>query len=150
AGQGISASAIGLIIAMSAAGGFLARIILPQLIARVGALRLFGLALALGGVCLAIVPFANGALALGIISFIFGCGLNVSQPISLTLMYNRSPKGRSGAGLGLRFAVDNASRLVTPMLFGAATAFMGIGAVFWLNAALLGLGGLVAKLEGKD
>lgn len=150
AGQGISASAIGIIIAMTAAGGFFARIILPQLIARVGALRLFGLALALGGVCLALVPFANGALALGIISFVFGCGLNVSQPISLTLMYNRSPKGQSGAGLGLRFAVDNASRLFTPMIFGAATAVMGIGVVFWINAALLGLGGLVAKMEGKD
>ena len=150
AGQGISASAIGIIIAMSAAGGFLARIILPQLIARFGALRLFGGALVLGGLCFAAVPLASGALMLGIISFIFGCGMNVSQPISLTLMYNRSPQGRSGAALGLRFAVDNASRLVTPMLFGVATAAMGMGVVFWINAVLLGLGGLVAKMEGKD
>jgi len=65
-------------------------------------------------------------------------------------MYNRSPQGRSGAALGLRFAVDNASRLVTPMLFGVATAAMGMGVVFWINAVLLGLGGLVAKMEGKD
>lgn len=150
AGQGLSASAIGLIIAMTAAGGFFARIVLPQLIARVGALRLFGLALVVGGVCLAAVPFAHGVVALSVISFIFGSGLNMSQPISLTLMYDRSPQGRSGAALGLRFAVDNASRLFSPMLFGAATAVMGIGVVFWINAALLGLGGLVAKLEGKD
>jgi MFS family permease len=150
AGHGISATAIGIIIAMTAAGGFLARLILPQMIARMGALPLFGYALLLGGACFVLVPFLSNTLALCVVAFIFGSGLNVSQPIALMVMYDRSPKGRSGAALGMRFAVDNATKLVGPMLFGAVAAVTTLGAVFWLNAVLLGLGGLVAKREEKD
>ena len=149
AGYGISASAIGLILAMTAVGGFVARLILPQLIARLGTLRLFGYALVLGALCFVVVPFVNGTLVLCIIAFVFGCGLNVSQPIALMVMYDRSPRGRSGAALGLRFAFDNATKLVGPMLFGAVAATTGMGAVFWINALLLGLGGFMAKLEKK-
>ena len=135
--HGLSASAIGVVIAMCAVGGFAARTILPALIARLKEEQVLAYALVLGGLTFAAVPFVTTAVALSAISFAFGFGLNVSQPISLIIMYARSPAGRSGEALGVRFAVDNATKLVGPVIFGAIAAALGIAALFWINAVML-------------
>ena len=82
------------------------------------------------------------------IAFVFGFGLNVTQPISLIIMYARSPEGRSGEALGVRFAADNATKLVGPIIFGAIAAAVGVPPLFWINAAML-VGGGVLMRPGK-
>ena len=144
-GHGLSASAIGVIIAMCAVGGFAARMILPPLIAWLNEEKVLAYALVLGGVSLAAVPFVTTAAALSIIAFFFGFGLNVSQPISLMIMYARSPEGRSGETLGVRFAVDNATKLVSPVIFGALAAAVGVAALFWINAVMLAGGSFLVR-----
>jgi predicted MFS family arabinose efflux permease len=144
--HGLSASAIGVVIAMCAVGGFAARTILPTLIAwLVKEEKVLAYALVLGGASLVAVPFVTTAVALSIISFAFGFGLNVSQPISLMIMYARSPEGRSGEALGVRFTVDNATKLVGPVIFGAMAAAFGVAALFWINAAMLAGGSLLIR-----
>lgn len=143
--HGLSASAIGVVIAMCAVGGFAARTILPALIARLKEEQVLAYALVLGGLTFAAVPFVTTAVALSAISFAFGFGLNVSQPISLIIMYARSPAGRSGEALGVRFAVDNATKLVGPVIFGAIAAALGIAALFWINAVMLAGGSLLVR-----
>ena len=69
------------------------------------------------------------------------------EPIALTLMYSRSPKGRSGEALGLRFALDNAARLAGPIVFGAVASAFGIGAIFWINALVLAAGGALTRMD---
>ena len=143
--HGLSASAIGVVIALCAVGGFAARVILPQLIAWLNEERVLAYALVLGGLSLFAVPFVTTAVALSIIAFCFGFGLNVSQPISLMIMYARSPEGRSGEALGVRFAVDNATKLVGPVIFGALAAALGVAVLFWINAVMLAGGSLLVR-----
>jgi MFS family permease len=144
-GHGLSSTEIGVVIAMCAIGGFAARIILPSWIARLSEERVLGQALLLSGVCLVLVPFVQTAVALSIIAFVFGFGLNVTQPISLMIMYARSPEGRSGEALGVRFAADNATKLVGPIIFGAIAAAVGVPPLFWINAAMLTAGGVLLR-----
>ena len=147
--HGLSASAIGIIIGMCAVGGFGARMILPPLIAWLKEEKVLAYALVLGGLSLVAVPFVTTAAALSVIAFFFGFGLNVSQPISFMIMYARSPAGRSGEALGVRFAVDNATKLVAPVIFGALAAAFGVAALFWINAAMLTSGSMLIRPAGK-
>ncbi len=148
--HGLSASAIGVVIGMCAVGGFAARMILPRLIAWLNEEKVLAYALVLGGASLVTVPFVTTAAALSTIAFFFGFGLNVSQPISLIIMYARSPEGRSGEALGVRFAADNATKLVGPVIFGAIAAAAGVVALFWINAVMLAGGGLLVRPSGKS
>ena len=141
----LSASAIGVVVAMCAVGGFVARVILPAWIAWSSEEKVLAAALAISGASFVAVPFVTSALALSAIAFVFGFGLNVTQPISLMIMYARSPEGRSGETLGVRFAVDNATKLVGPVIFGALAAAFGVPALFWINAAMLGAGGVLVR-----
>jgi predicted MFS family arabinose efflux permease len=149
--HGLSASAIGVVVAMCAVGGFAARTILPALIARLRHEEtVLAYALVIGGLSFVAVPFVTSAVALSVISFAFGFGLNVSQPISLMIMYARSPEGRSGEALGVRFTVDNATKLVGPVIFGAIAAAFGVAALFWINAAMLAGGSFLVRPAEKN
>ncbi len=143
--HGLSGAAIGVVIAMCAVGGFAARVILPSWIAWLSEERVLAHALVLSGLSFVLVPFVTTALALSVIAFVFGFGLNVTQPISLIIMYARSPEGRSGEALGVRFAADNATKLVGPVIFGAIAAAVGVAPLFWINAVMLAGGGLLIR-----
>lgn len=145
--QGLSASAIGVIIGTSAAGGFAGRLLLTRLIAWCNEEKVLAYALMVGALSFTAVPFFTSAAALSIVAFVFGFGLNCSQPITLMLIYSRSAQGQSGAALGLRFAVDNGVRLVSPVLLGMVASAFGLGVMFWLNALVLGAGGVLTHVD---
>src|SRR4051812_40683132 len=144
----LSSAAIGVVIAMCAVGGFAARVILPSWIARFSEEKVLAQALVVSGLSFVLVPFVTTALALSVIAFVFGFGLNVTQPISLMIMYARSPEGRSGEALGVRFAADNATKLVGPVIFGAIAGALGVAPLFWINAAMLVAGGALMRPMG--
>jgi len=145
--QGLSASAIGAIIATSAAGGFLARLLLTRLIAWGNEEKVLAFALLAGALTFVAVPFFKTGPVLSVIAFVFGFGINCTQPIALMLLYARSPEGRSGEALGLRFAIDHAARLVGPVVFGMVASAFGLGAVFWTSALVLGAGGAISHAD---
>ncbi len=147
--QGLSASAIGAIIATCAGGGFLARLLLTRLIALGNEEKVLSFALFVGALSFLAVPFFKTVLVLSLIAFVFGFGINCTQPIALMLLYARSPEGRSGEALGLRFALDNAARMVSPVVFGLVASALGLAAVFWINALVLGAGSLVTRADAR-
>ena len=96
-----------------------------------------------------LVPFFENMYALGAISFIFGLGMGCGTPITLMLMFNNSPSGRSGEAMGLRMSVDNLVRIVSPIVFGAVASGFGLAFVFWINALMLGAGGVLPAAPKK-
>ena len=70
-----------------------------------------------------------------------GCG----QPLSVVLTYNYSPQGRAGEAIGLRVAINNSMHVVMPTAFGGLGSLLGLGPVFWVSAAVLGMGAYVAR-----
>jgi MFS family permease len=142
---GLSASAIGVVLAAYAAASLVVRFALPKLIARSGEEKVLAAAFALGAGGFLLVPFVHSAAVLTLVSFIVGLGLGCTSPLTIMLMFTHSVEGRSGEAMGLRLTVDNLTRLVGPVVFGFIASGVGLAAVFWLNALMLGSGGAFAR-----
>jgi len=142
---GLSASAIGVVLAAYAAAAFVVRYLLPNLISRLGEERVLRYAFALSGISVLLVPFFKSAAVLALISLLIGLSLGLMGPITMMLMFSQSAEGRSGEALGLRQTADNLTRLTGPLLFGMVASAAGLAVVFWLNAAMLGSGSLLAR-----
>ena len=148
---GLSASAIGIVLAMYAVASFAVRVVTPRLVEKFGEEKLLAGAFVLSAFGFLLVPFFENIYALGVISFIFGLGMGCGTPITLMLMFNNSPSGRSGEAMGLRMSVDNLVRIVSPIVFGAVASGFGLALVFWINALMLGAGGALpgARCRGR-
>lgn len=149
---GLSASAIGVVLAIFPGAAFVVRIFLPRMITLFGEDRLLSYAFFTGATGLMLVPFFQGAAMLGLISFIFGIGMGCGQPITIMMTFSGSREGRSGEALGLRITANHLARMAGPVLFGMIGSAFGVFPVFWANALMLASGGLLARfgsLHGK-
>ena len=142
---GLSASTIGMVLAVNSAAMLVVRVILPRLIAGFKEERVLAGAFFVGAAGLAIIPFFKSAAILGLISFGFGLGMGCGQPIISMLMFSRSAEGRSGETMGLRMSVLHLTRLVAPIAFGSIASAFGLVAMFWINALLMGSGGILSR-----
>jgi hypothetical protein len=77
--------------------------------------------------------------------------LGSAQPNVMSLLHDRSPRGRVGEALGLRTTIMNSSHVVLPLVIGAFGSVLGAAAGFWMMTAALTGGGWSAwqrmKLE---
>lgn len=142
---GMSASVIGVVLAMNAAAAFVVRLLLPRMLAALKEERLLAYAFYTGATALLLMPFFQSAMMLGVTSFIFGLGMGCTGPIVTMLMFGRSPPGRSGEALGLKVTVNHLTKVVGPVFFGSIAGAFGVFAVFWVNAMMLGTGGVLSQ-----
>lgn len=144
-GIGLSASAIGAILATHSAASFVVRAIMPNLIARLGEETLLSYSLYLAGMGFLLVPAFESAFGLAANSFMFGLGMGCGQPITTMLLFSHSPAGRSGETLGVRQTVDNIMRVISPPLFGIIASAAGLFPVFGISALMMAAGGVIAR-----
>jgi len=140
-GIGLSASVIGVVLAMFSAAAFVVRLIMPRIIAWLGEAAVLAYAFFLGAASLMLMPFFTSAVVLSLLSFAFGLGMGCGQPITMMLTFSTSTEGHSGEVLGLRITVNHLARMVGPVIFGAIGSAFGIFPVFWVNALMLASGG---------
>ena len=141
---GMSATAIGVVLAALAAASFVVRLFMPRLVNKFGDERLLAHSFSLGAAGFMLAPFCDAVLPLALVSFVFGLGMGCGQPITTMLMFNHSPPGRIGETLGLRLTANNLMRVLGPVVFGWVGSGFGLFAVFWLNALVRGAGGVLA------
>ncbi len=144
-GIGMSAAAIGVVLAMFAAAGFVVRLIMPALLRWRSEEAVLAYAFYVSAASFLLVPLCHGAATLGLLSFIFGLGNGCGQPITMMMTFSNSQEGRSGEALGLRSSVNHLTRVVGPVLFGYVASATGLAAVFWINALMLGGGGILNR-----
>jgi MFS family permease len=152
-GIGLSASVIGIILGMFAVAAFVVRLVMPRLVKRFGADTVLIGSLYMGAVAYLLFPIFETPVLLAVMAFALGLGMGCSQPVSLMLIYDRAPPGRSGEALGLRLMINNFTHIAVPMLFGSLGTAFGVAPVFIANAAILGAGGILsrrAKVELAD
>jgi MFS family permease len=143
---GLSASAIGMILGVFAVAAFVVRLVMPRMIQRFSSDTVLVWAMFIGGAAYLIFPLFQHALLLAAVTFVLGLGLGCSQPVSLMLIYDRAPPGRSGEALGLRLTINNFMHITIPLFFGAlGTLFGGAAPVFLANAAIMTAGGLLSR-----
>lgn len=142
---GLSGSAIGAVLATFAGAAFVVRFGMPRLILRLGEERLLAYSFYLAAMGFLLVPFFGSAVALAMVSFMFGLGMGCGQPVTTMLIFSRCAAGRSGETLGLRQSVNNVMRVSAPALFGFVASAFGLLPVFWINALMMAAGGWLAR-----
>jgi MFS family permease len=147
---GLSASAIGTVLAGFAGAYFVVRFVMPHLIARFGEERLLAYAFYLAAAGFLLVPFFKNAVSLAMVSFMFGLGMGCGQPITTMLLFNRTPEGRSGETFGLRQTTNNLLRVTMPSVFGLIASAFGLLPVFCLSALLMAAGGEITRPKRTD
>lgn len=147
--MGLTASAIGVVLAMYPAAAFAMRLVLSQLLVRFREDRLLACAFYVGAASLIVVPFFSSATMLALISFVFGLGMGCCGPIVTMLMFENAPEGRSGEALGLKMTVNHFTKVVSPMVFGSVASAFGLSPVFWINAVMLATGGFLSTMSPK-
>jgi MFS family permease len=140
-GIGLSASAIGIVLAMFSAAAFVVRVIIPRLITWLGEEKVLACAFFLGAASFLLVPFFKSAVVLAMVSFAFGLGMGCGQPITMMMTFSNSAEGHSGEALGLRITVNQLTSVIVPVAFGAIGSAFGIFPVFWGIALMLASGG---------
>ena len=143
---GLSASAIGMILGSFSVAAFLVRLVMPRMVTRWGADTVLVWALFIGGAAYVLFPAFEHAVLLAAVALVLGLGLGCSQPVSLMLIYDRAPQGRSGEALGLRVTINNFMHITIPLVFGAiGTIFGSAVPVFLANAAIMTVGGVLSR-----
>jgi predicted MFS family arabinose efflux permease len=149
-GIGLSASSIGVVLAMFAVAGFVVRIIMPRLLAWRAEEAVLAYAFYFSALSFLLVPFCKSSITLGLLGFVFGLGNGCGQPITMMLTFSHSAEGRSGEALGLRSTVNHFTRLIGPALFGYLASAVGLAGVFWINGLMLGAGGMLSRTGNAD
>jgi MFS family permease len=89
-------------------------------------------------------PLFHSAWPLAATSFLLGIGCGVGQPLSMTMVYNASPKGRAAEATGMRITVNQLMHFTIPLVFGGLGSVAGYAAVFLTNAGFLVVGGYMS------
>jgi predicted MFS family arabinose efflux permease len=142
---GLSASAIGVVLAMSGIAAFVVRIWLPVLVKRWGPDAVFNGSLYVSAAAFLLFPLFSSAAALAAIALVLGLGMGCAQPVTLMLIFSRAPEGRSGEALGMRVTINQITHIAVPVLFGTIGSFFGVAPVFIINALILAGGGLLNR-----
>jgi predicted MFS family arabinose efflux permease len=142
---GLSASAIGAVLATLAIAAFVVRLFLARLVKQVPGQKLLIAVFVMGAIGFALVPLSANPVVLGIIAFVFGLGMGIGIPLTVILMFANSVEGRSGQTLGLRLTANNLVRVGGPIVFGVVGSALGLASVFWIVAAILVGGGVLSR-----
>lgn len=142
-GLGLSASVVGVIMACFPAAAFISRICLRGFLKRASPEAILRRSFLIATAAFVTMPFCEGAVALGVLSFVYGFGLCVGQPITLILAYANTASGRTGEVVGIREGVNQITRVAAPVLFGAIGTAAGLIPVFFVGGGLLACGALM-------
>ena len=141
--QGLSATAIGTVVSAFAISIILVRVLMPLALRRASAAQLLTYAMFVACAAYLMFPLVHTAWTLAAVSFLLGIGCGCGQPLSLTLLYDASPKGRAAETAGMRVTANQIMHFAVPLLFGALGSVAGMAAVFITNAGCLAVGGYI-------
>jgi MFS family permease len=142
--RGISASVIGAILGAFAIAAAAIRMVMPLFADRLREWAVLAGAMLVTGVLFGLYPLMPSAIAMGMCSVLLGLSLGMVQPMVMSMLHQITPEARHGEALGLRLIAINASSVAMPILFGTAGALIGIGGLFWVTGAVVGMGSRAA------
>lgn len=142
---GLPASTIGIILGVFAVASLIVRIALPAFTRRYGVETVLSVAMFSGAAAFLPFPFVTFVPALLALSFAIGLALGCGQPLTLNIVYNRSPPGRSGEVTGLRLTINNVTHIGVPLAAGALGTALGVAPVFWVSGAILAASGRLSR-----
>ena len=144
-------SQIGLVVGALAAALMVVRSLIPVLVRHSSEEIVLGRSLFVAAGASMMFPFVDTFIPLMMVAFVMGLGIGCGAPLSMAIVYNRTPEGRSGEALGLRHTVNKATEAAIPLVFGSIATAFSMVPVFTMVAALLAVGGsLMTRKRGID
>jgi MFS family permease len=143
--RGLSAGAIGGVLAAYAVASTGVRLLIPVIAHRLSPRLMIIGALLLSAAMFAVYPWLGNAWAMAACTAVFGLALGAVQPAIMSTLHQVAPPERHGEALALRTMTVHMSAATMPLLFGALGTALGVAALFWLMAAALGTGGWQAR-----
>lgn len=134
---GLTATMIGIILGAHSAAAFVVRLVMPRLMKMATEERLMNACLLASGAIYLLFPLFENPWILAVVAFLLGLALGCGQPLSMILIYERAPEGRTGEALGLRMSINKIVQVGVPLLFGYLGSALGLLSVFWTTAVLL-------------
>ena len=147
---GLSASAIGVVMASFAAATFAVRVALALFARNVSAYLLLRIAIFLAAAAYALFPVVANVVLLAAVAFALGVALGSAQPMVMALLHDTVPEGRTGEAVGLRTTIINTGQVMMPLLFGALGTVFGVAPVYWVVAVVLAAGGKFAYARSSS
>jgi MFS family permease len=142
---GLTATSIGTVMSAFATAIVMVRVFLPFAVRRIGEAQMLVHAMFVACAAFLLFPLFHSPWPLAAVSFLLGVGCGCGQPLSLTMVYNASPKGRAGEAAGMRITVNQVTHFMIPLFFGAVGSVAGYAPVFLVNGGFLALGGWVSR-----
>jgi MFS family permease len=143
--RGLSASALGGILAAYAVASMSVRLLMPLLAGRLARGTLLTAALLLTCAVFGAYPLLRSAWAMAACAAVLGIALGMVQPAIMATLHEVTPPERHGEALALRSMAIHVSMAAMPLLFGALGTVVGAAALFWLMSAALGAGSVQAR-----
>ncbi len=147
--RGLSASAIGAILAAFALAVSGVRLVIPLVAHRLREATVLSLAMAWVAGVFALYPLTGGAWSMGVCAVGLGLALGVVQPMIMSTLHQLTPAPRHGEAIALRSVTINLSSTLMPLGFGLLGTALGASALFWLMAAAVGAGAWPARRLGE-
>ena len=130
--------AIGAILAIRAATTMLSRLFLGRLSDRFSTFQLLWWSTIISLVCCVAMAFAHTPVTLGAIVFIAGFSLGVGQPLTMSLVSQKTESSERALAVSARLMGNRFGQFLVPAAAGTIAAASGAGAVFIALAILLG------------
>ena len=143
--RGLSASAIGTILAVFAVAVSGVRVVIPMLAHRLRESQVLAASMLVVCGVFALYPFAEGAWTMGGCAVVLGLALGMVQPMIMSTLHQLTPAHRHGEAIALRSMAINLSSTLMPLGFGVLGSALGAGPLFWLMGAAVGAGSLSAR-----
>ncbi len=143
---GLTASAIGLVLATFAAATFVVRLLMPMIARRVTEHRVLAAALFVAGAVYLAFPFWRTARRrCSLCRSASGSGSAPASRWSWRCCTRMRRRGGMGEAAGVRMSLVNSMAVAVPLVFGALGASVGLAPVFWSVGACLATGGFLAR-----
>jgi len=130
--------AIGAILAIRAGTTMLSRFFLGRLSQRFSTFQLLWWSTIISVISCVAMAFAHSVIALGAIVFIAGFSLGVGQPLTMSLVSQKTESSERALAVSARLMGNRFGQFLVPASAGALAAASGAGAVFIGLAILLG------------
>ena len=137
--RGLSASVIGTILGAFAIAAVLVRIVLPMIAGHLREWAVISGAMVATALLFGIYPLLHSPVSMAVCSVLLGIALGAVQPMMMSTLHQITPAHRHGEAVALRMMAINASSVAMPILFGLAGALIGIGGLFWIVGAAVGV-----------
>jgi MFS family permease len=129
---------VGMLLATEAATSLTARVLMLPLLRLLGRRWLLASSMIATASSLAVLPLAGADTT--VLFVLLGCagiGLGLGQPLTMSWVAARAPRGTRATALGVRLAANRLGQLVLPAAVGVVAGAAGVSAIFVALGALL-------------